>query len=653
MRRFAAAAAARCRCCIIALLLPTTCCLHQTKAHCPHPSSPPLTTTKTTTTESCIDVVRSHLPPAALCALRLVSRAARDELVDGRCTALNVWPRLHNSAAPALPVGDDFRNLHSLARLRGLASLRVVDCSCYLSLEDCDELAAALARLPNPLALTALDLGTLMIGYRVVTVHGDDGDAEGGALAVSLWRLIAGVAAVLPRFQALRSLRFAVESKKLPEVSQECFNLLLAATSRLPALVELGAAYNYLGEDDSDDEDGAASLQLSVSAEQLPLRRLRALELTRAAAAALFPVLLTAAVASTLTALRALTVDLWLFELESLSELWSAPWLPQLTRLELKGMNRGDDGMDDLFAALPDDGAFAWAPAPLLRSIIELTVALDEDCGGEARPGLLSADGLRRLLAAANPATLEALVLDDCQEGAAAVLAAHAGAFTALRRLRLDGRDFRRSATADGSWHAMQLAPFAQLESLDICCAHWLFFRPERLGALLSAPWAASLVELTLQGSDQPLQAQAFAALSALPALRRLLLDEYKAGPSGCWALRAPEVEDAIERGFFAGLAARLTELTIRARSADTRVLAALGSVRFERLERLSFQAWEEALLLFELRVLGADGAAWLARLARLELCAWRTKAYVKAAARDPDGPLRALHRGGGKLVCG
>ena len=81
-------------------------------------------------------------------------------------------------------------------------------------------------------------------------------------------------------------------------------------------------------------------------------------------------------------------------------------------------------------------------------------------------------------------------------------------------------------------------------------------------------------------------------------------------------------------------------------------MLAALARLRFQRLQRLSVTASSVALTLGGLEALGKAGAAWLARLARLELQAPdRVGDAVRAAALDPDGPLRALHRGGGELA--
>ena len=587
--------------------------------------------------------MHSHLPPATLPALRLVCRAARDELVDGRCTALKMRLRPQNSTASAVPATQALCGL--AGRLPCLESLSVggggsgedMGWGPPLLLEDCDELAAALERLPNPAALTALDLGCVGIAF----------DRQGRDCAFQRARAsLRHLAAAVCRCQALRALRFEINNTPL-DASHECLKaLLVSAASRLPALIELSAAY-------SDHDFGVtASEQMSDWAERLPLQQLRVLELKEQMTDALLPVLLRLDVAPALTALRALTLDPRGVA-QVLSALWRAPWVPQLTRLELKGLDASDDAVDALFAALPHNGAFAGAPPPLLRSIKELTVAASEVCVEEHHQGLV--EDLRRLLAAANPATLEALALEDCQQGAAAALAERAGAFTALKRLRLDGRDFCRSVGDDGqvqldcnrpaaAWRAIQAARFARLDSLDIGCAGWLLHAPERLGALLSAPWAASLMELSLWGSDQPLQAGAFTALSALPQLQRLQLNRI--------GLDAEELGDAFARGLTAGLAARLTDLRILAPSLEAGVLAALGLVPFERLERLAFKAFNHVLLLSELHALSTTGAPWLARLSKLELAAsYRTRQAVWAASLDPSGPLRALHRGGGEVV--
>ena len=482
---------------------------------------------------------------------------------------------------------------------------------------------------------------------------------------------------------------------------------LLAAARRLPSLAAL--SLHVQNEASCDIPLGGASLFVAPAEQVLPpLRHLVELELG-GDAAALAAGLLQPGAATALTALRSLSLNFGgMRPRRRLKELWRAPFLPQLTRLELDGLGDDDNAPDDagsddgatddmggLFGALPDLGSSGGGGSgsgggggggggggvtatPLLRCVKQLAVRVADD-GRQA--GLkMSKETLRRLLAACNPETLAALSLAGCEEGAVAARAARASYFTALRRLRLHGLDFsqadewgvsdsdddghdddegedgppddgERYAAAE-AWRAMQAAPFAPLESLDIARAGWLLRRPERLQALLAAPWAASLVELALAGGDgksgygrgydcSPLKPPALAALAALPQLRCLRL--------GGVGLEAAALEGAAARD----LAARLAELSITALEADASTLAALGRLPFSaRLEQLAVTLPEVELTLAELEAFGAAGAVWLARLARLQLSAsHKTDEEVWEAALEPDGPLRALHRGGGELV--
>ena len=457
------------------------------------------------TTEPLTELVRSALPPATLRALRLVCRAARDDLVDGRCTALEARPRALSSPQPDVPATQALIGL--AGRLRSLEALDARGCGSgdaavrwrhQATVEGCDELAAALERLPNPSALTALDFGCIDVGR---TRQGLRCSAHMGQAAVRR------LAAALGRCRGLRALRFQLHGA--PAANEHAAALLhpiLRAARGLPALAALGAACTdawhpgaWLGGAPPD----AAAL--------LPLRRLEALEL-RGDLAELLPALPRAA--RELPALRSLVVDAagGFAADDGLAALWQrAKWLAQLTRLVLEGLDGETDDSVSIFAGLPDvaapassssSSAAAAAQPLLLRSIRELFVE-----------GTPSADDLRRLLGACNPATLEALAVHDCWDcGAAGALAERAGAFAALRRLPLDGREFLRSVAngrhdADcerpgASWRGLQDAPFAPLERLEVRAGGWLLSKPERLHALLSARWAASVAALTLYGDE-------------------------------------------------------------------------------------------------------------------------------------------------------
>ena len=620
-------------------------------------------------------LIRSKLPLATLCALRLVCRAARDDLVDGRCTALKFRPptRRRDGALAAPPT----QALLSLAgRLRNLTRLDLSRCgsACGMwmfGVEDADEFAAALERLPRPWVLTSLELGNINFGAGRLRVN------RGQGVSMASW-----LAGAVGRLQTLRSLRFHVHSCGDAALAMEGAKLLLRVARRLPALDTLGMSFYWLRADE---------LLRQVPIEQLlPLQQLRELEL-RDGAVALLPALLAPAATSQLTALQSLSANLWdASPPPGLEGLWRAPFLSsQLTRLELKGLDADDDAACDFLGALSklsrggggssssssgsgsgggggSGGTAMWSQLRSLK-VTDACSRIDCPCDNEYA-GLLSAGALRGLLAAVDPAVLEELVVEDCQEGAVAALAARAGDFTALKRLRLDSRDFFRSEEAAyprrvlrscnrpaACWRTLQQAPLPCLESLDVGAAGWLLWQPERLAALLSAPWATSVAELVLTGGDGPhaqrycdaLKPAALAALAALPRLRRLTLHETGLDAAALEAAAAPAAQ----------LAAQLAELNVWEIGWDSEpqsagLLVALGRLRFARLQRLTLRLCTE-LTLDDLEAFGATGAPWLARLSFLELGdrSWMSSEAVWAAARDCDGPLRALHRGGGKLV--
>ena len=149
---------------------------------------PPRSFAKHASTEPIIDLVRAQLDAPALAALRLVSRAARDALVDGRCTRLQLDGYRHEHIW--VPLG-------AAPRLQSLESFHAP----FAYTEhpsDCADLAAFVSRLPGSGA--ALNALTLHFG---VTSAGAE-PAERLALALSgmaclgSLRLIGGALCLLP-----------------------------------------------------------------------------------------------------------------------------------------------------------------------------------------------------------------------------------------------------------------------------------------------------------------------------------------------------------------------------------------------------------------------------------------------------------------------
>ena len=584
----------------------------------------------------------TKLPPAARRALRLASRAARDA-VDARCAALSVRePASLLDVLPALP---------GLApRLCSLSSLSLdiwsVGRDPSAAKAHCAALAGALERLPSPAALTALEI----------------------VLPSSLPNA-APLVAALGRFSALRSLRVVFVASELGVSVCESVAQLLSTATCLPALVTLGLSVR--GDDPRFAWEELA--ELLPPADALPLwGRLEALELRDDAVRPLLALLTTAdaGVAPQLSRLRALDAVLCSETRygDGLAAMFAAPWLPQLTRLAL-GVVAGRD-LYKLLGSLPAPGATgagaaagrdapsarppapAPAPAPLLRAIRELDL---DFYGEESFLDVPCASDVRRLLAAANLATLEALALTGADYGVPALIAARAAEMPELRALGLFSGDMVDHPFADpgdhsaptAAWGALRGAPFAQLTRLDTGGGGgWLVSGPERLAALLSAPWAASLAELTLGyegfGTDgfAPC-AGALAPLSGLPRLRKLrLVNIGLAGEAPCALLLEPGDT---------GWARRLVDLEVVGfTSLPPATLVALAALPFERLERLRVEPlWWVSVA--DLRTFAAAGVAWLPRLELLDLQSCPRE--VCRAAADVDGPLRALHRGGGEVL--
>ena len=595
-------------------------------------------------------------------------------------------------------------------RLRSLGSLGLggwaVGRDPAVAKAHCAAVAGALERLPSPEALTALG----------VVLPAAQPDAAAPVIAAlgrftALRSLAASVEPTLDKQAQLRAeMACIMRGERPPEPSAAPgIAALLRAADALPALVSLRLS---LDDDETPFKWPALADALPRIAE-LPLwGRLEALTLRAKAAPPLLGLLAErrAGVAPRLGRLRALDASVgWCGYRTSrlLAAVFAAPWLPQLTMLGLVGINAGDlgrlldppsssaaasdaeagssggaisgsDSGDDESDSVSDGGAESAGGAdsfadheapplkapPPLRAVAQLKVAFHHEAAIYTEP---DADAVRRLLADINPATLEELSITGVASGATKAVAERALEMTRLRALELFGGDqlakswnFSWGGEEDdpnvpaAAWGALQRAPFAPLERLDASAGGgWLLAEPERLAALLAAPWAASLAALTLGNNwgpqDFKARAGALDPLSGLPQLRRLVLICMGPGVSD-----EGEALWASEPGA-ARWARRLEHFeVVWERPMAPPTLVALAALPFERLEFLHVGPFKDPSV-GDLRAFGAAGAAWLPRLATLQLDFDPSSAVLCrdarcAAALDFDGPLRALHRGGGEV---
>ena len=444
-----------------------------------------------------------------LAALRLASRAARDDFVDGRCARLR--PRLVRDGDVAPPLG-------AAPRLRRLQSVVVP----WLSSQDtCDALAAFLARLPGRGAsLLELDLnfkpGTMALpqqpGEGIWGIPGLP-HMKAGTMArpQQLGEAIRGLAGL----QCLK----ATVSIRAGALVASVLGALGAAARATPAQLSL-VLECPLG--------GAALAAL------LPLERVERLELLADAVQGL-PQLFEPEAAAALASLRALNVGNFYLPTPAAP---AALWTSRLTELKLAGTERS-------FACLP--GALPPRSLPALRA---LDLALET--------AAVSPAPLAALLAACDVAALQTLCVSGVRYADVARLAERLPALSFLE-LGSDpkawGPDREDAAAAYEALASARLAPLTRL-ALGLFNGWLLDDDGARLAALLSAPWAASLRALELIGA--PLTSggrlQALAALSQLPHLRalRLMLPELDAGAlrqtaaagwAGVWAPRLVELE--------------------------------------------------------------------------------------------------------------
>jgi hypothetical protein len=204
-----------------------------------------------------------------------------------------------------------------------------------------------------------------------------------------------------------------------------------------------------------------------------------------------------------LASLRALTTT---GDSEDLAAVWSAPWLPQLTSLWLRGEPAGVT----VAAGMPAEGRF-------LPALQELTL------GWGSHGGMFTPACAARLATCRMPA-LRALRVDRVEPGALAPLLAAAWANN-LRSLHVCS-----SAQPDwcGSAGVAALARATALEHLSFTCMTGTLDRDTTnlsldsaaLATLLSAPWAATLQGLSLSGQVLGSGPKGDAAVRVLAAAR-------------------------------------------------------------------------------------------------------------------------------------
>ena len=250
---------------------------------------------------------------------------------------------------------------------------------------------------------------------------------------------------------------------------------------------------------------------------------------------------------------------------------WRAPWMAQLTRLEL---------YCDCVTARYFSGALAPGSLPALQEL---------RC--EAIDLALTEPQLGALVGACSPAALRSLAFFGAH---LSDLARLAEGLTGLNELHLlsaseDLQVWSRhidGGVAAAEYAALQGARLAPLARLSLRAGKWLFAQRARLEALLAAPWAAALRELTLidvNGYSGHLQ-----MLGALSALQHLHTLRFRRASFGSAAL----IKKAAADGSAAAWAPRIKALELCSCDfyGEKDLLALLQALPLERLERLSIR---------------------------------------------------------------
>ena len=503
-----------------------------------------------------MELIRGQLGAPALAALRLVCRAARDDLVDGRCARL----------APSHAGARTAQLLNAAPRLRRLEALKAV----AGSQAECAALAAFLARLPGgggrgAASLTRLELECFARGA-------EPRGAAAAAAAPDGYKWLGAAIGGLRRLEAF-------------EVSMRCNNsddaarLLCAIAAGAGATPAAALSLKIGGSPGTKLAGGLAAL--------LPRQRLVSLHL-KDGALDLLPQLCApgcgaaAGAAAALTALRSLFIDDWSAQLHppTRARVWDAPWLAQLTKLLIRGR---DETARSFFGAL--------APGAL-AAVRDLAVL-------EGGDGGLKVEFDNVLAACPSPAAaLEELALPGLFFTDVARRAELLPALSALS-FQSGPEAWERHARAPGAaYAALAAAPLPPLARLALRVGPWLLERPAYFDALLSARWAAgSLVELSLDGRVTACDGAGLPLLEALERLRRLERLHLKYPHLTAAALERAAAAAAAGGSAAAAWAEGLTEFgwfDAAVRVDEVRALLTLG---FSRLERLSVESeWKARL---------------------------------------------------------
>ena len=557
-------------------------------------------------------LVLSKLPTFTLRSLRLVNRAARDE-VDACLERVRV--RVDECGKRGALEG-----LRALApRLRGARRLDLH--GNWIRVDD----AAAAAEVPERLPGGGAALRELRLGHVLAS------DWWWCALFEAPYdpRCLGRLAAAVGGLTALTRLELSVEARWFDGVAA-----VAGAVAGLQRLAHLSVRLS--GDLARDDRRLPEALLSPPPLRSLP--RLETLELREGAALLWLPSLFEPMAAAPPTRLRDLRLGLSAAEADEWQQLLpkppaATPWLSQLTRLALDA-----DRSTLLYVARA-------LPLGALTGVRVLEV-------GQFGDDLLSAATLRALLAAlpGAAAALEALTL-RC----AAFPEVHEATATlpALRALDCGDtcaysaaapRDIRWPPYIEAdshSWRAFCDAPLAPLTRLTVELGHNALGLSSVVGgggleALARARWARGLRELRLHflpdAGDDPNDARrprgaaelrALRGLGGLTALTKLALLFYAVDPAA--------IHDAAAAGAAAGWAPRLEAFeltagnlrTLDAARPDIRVEAALLQLPFSgRLRRLNIRL-TGAVTQAELDAFSAACAQRLPQLDTLEFSAW------------------------------